>query len=156
MNEKEMIAQVLKCRRILMDSCGQLNFSARLVDKIQPGVAVHIMRRQGKTNALLWTIYEREQGQAILVVLNGMHEKRMRDAWKVLVEKEEMFPIHDPKFIGAPSSPREIEGTLTPVYCDEWFQYFPEVRRALRESGRVMGAVGTDPAKGSDVEVLPL
>ena len=156
MKGSETIAQVLKCRRILMDSCGQLNFSAKLVDKIQPGVAVHIARRQGKTNALLWTIYEREQGQAILVVLNGMHEKRMRDAWKVLVEKEEMFPIHDPKFIGAPNSPRQLEGTSLPVYCDDWFEYFPEVRRALAESGRVAGAVGTIPNKGGEVEVVPL
>jgi hypothetical protein len=119
-------------------------------------VVVHFGRQRGKTSALLHAIYERELGQAILIVLNGLGERRMMAEWREMLKDETRWHVHDPKIIATPGAIRSLMGTSDPIYCDEWFQYLQELREALRHSGRVAGAVGTVPNERDDIKVFPL
>lgn len=132
-------------RRKLMDSCGQLGFPGDLVDKIQPGVVVHTPRRYGKTKALLWTIYEREQGNAILVVLNGRHERQLMDEWENMFHEKEQWPTQKPRIVATPGVQEFLCGRSEPVFCDEWYQIKMDSQIFLRDHGTVAGAVGTMP-----------
>src|SRR5579859_6572843 len=48
---KAAATQVIRVRRRLLGAVGQLEFPGKLVDAIQPGVAVHADRALGKTKA---------------------------------------------------------------------------------------------------------
>ena len=155
------IEQTMKVRRRIMDSTGTLGFPGHLVDKIQPGVVVHTDRGMGKSKALLWTIYERHQGDALLVVKNGQQERRLIDTWQEMFQQQELWLVVKPKIVATTAfigrrSLEHLSGHSRAVYCDDWWGFLPETQQVLRESGRVAGAVGMMHNNAKDVDVIPL
>ena len=149
----EQEEQVKKARDILMRSAGRREFAELILEKMQPGFAVHAGRGMGKTEALITAVHEREDGNAMIVVPNS-------EMGALLLQRyRNAFLSHtggrEPQIVNAT---RTIKGQhiCSPIYCDEWWMMPESSRYIIAKSGLVVYAVGTMPGLAGTIDAFPL
>jgi len=108
--------------------------------ELEPGYVVHAERRTGKTTALLAEIHTQLRGRAIIVAHSALMADIIEQRYK------SAFPLDVKPIVTGPIRALEvIRGRDLPVYVDEWWLLPEKAQRELKDSGRIMGAVGTVP-----------
>jgi hypothetical protein len=156
-DDEKTCEQVRRARDIIMRSAGVRQFNPLILDLIQPGKVVHADRGIGKTEALLTAVYEREKGDAI-VILGGhgaREAQRMREHYLDTFRIEERDVVF-PYFIPIPNFSGAMGDWKCPFYVDEWWSLTPSERMRLCQYGRVHGAVGTMQGLAGCIEAFSL
>ena len=106
--------------------------------EMEPGYAVHAERQTGKTTAILAEVHASYRGKAIIVAHSQMQAEHIHHCYR------KAFPEDiQPSIVGPLFAMKNIRGNVLPVYVDEWWMLPDKIQDDLKDSKRVVGAVGT-------------